>query len=557
MRACSFYFGQQLPISFIPFGVLCLAGLFVSGPTQADSFDLAPPAPVTDRQLILFEPPTPEEARELMECQAEYLRTETARYINSGGNAAEAIEVADRRLYLVRKLHESPSMEIADAEANSAFVCVIANKTELAKEHIKLALGECSRSQRKVDNRTAKLYRNLAVTYLFLGDYASSENYFKQAVAIRNDLQGPLDKESVSTSCLMLSVKVFNCSEIQETIPLLEEMLQKQKSVLGVGHPDTIRTLRNLSSVLYHADQRKRAKDLAVEVLLASRQHLGERHLDTATAYYNLGCCLADSEEELAEDYLKQALAIQTDLSGRNDSDVANTLCWLGDVSKELGKHKASERYLEEALRIRQTKLGPWHEGTVEVWEYLVDLYFASEEPRSAKKCLEQVLNIERETKGPKHFDCVWALTCLGSACGELGEFDIAEQYLREGLAICEETHGSNHQETANVWRALALHYSEQENFVAAETCYWTELEIYRQLGGRTDFECGGPVNSLLRIYWSQGRRDEALACYAELSDIVGAVTETADNKEYLDLMRQLLKALKDEMAASNERDLF
>ena len=134
-----------------------------------------------------------------------------------------------------------------------------------------------------------------------------------------------------------------------------------------------------------------------------------------AESLSHLGIALSrNADFPEAEQRLREALAMQRNVFGKDSAEVATTLSALADVMSFTGEYDKGEPMIAEALRIR------------------------------------------RKLYGRAHPDVATSLGDLGVNFGERGDFKQANAYLREALAMQRELHGAVHPDLAEALNNLA-----------------------------------------------------------------------------------------------------
>ena len=95
----------------------------------------------------------------------------------------------------------------------------------------------------------------------------------------------------------------------ERAVPLYEELLTKQKRVLGDNHPDTLSALVDLAVLFFSRGEYDRAEPLLEECLARNRRVLGDNHPVTLTSKEFLDDCRKQQQKEGAAQAQAQAQA--------------------------------------------------------------------------------------------------------------------------------------------------------------------------------------------------------------------------------------------------------
>ncbi|KAF8195144.1 P-loop containing nucleoside triphosphate hydrolase protein [Mycena galopus ATCC 62051] len=136
----------------------------------------------------------------------------------------------------------------------------------------------------------------------------------------------------------------WEVGKYKQSEKLLEEMLEKQKQLLGDNHPDTLRTMSNLANTYSSLGEHQKAEELNVTVLEKQKQLLGDNHPDTLHTMGNLASTYSGlGEHQKAKGLNVTVLEKRKQLLGDNHPD---TLCTMGNLANtysSLGEHRKAK----------------------------------------------------------------------------------------------------------------------------------------------------------------------------------------------------------------------
>jgi tetratricopeptide (TPR) repeat protein len=166
--------------------------------------------------------------------------------------------------------------------------------------HAKFALSS-GFSEQENENRR-KLARKYALTLLVDGRPNEAEAHFQEYVQISNRVLG-IEHPDTLRSMINLATTYRNQGRWKEAEELNVQVVETSKRVLGIEHPDTLRSINNLASTYWNQGRWKEAEELEVQVVETTKRVLGTEHPDTlssmnslATMYRNQGR-LKEAEE--------------------------------------------------------------------------------------------------------------------------------------------------------------------------------------------------------------------------------------------------------------------
>ena len=341
--------------------------------------------------------------------------------------------------------------------------------------------------------------------------------------------------------------------KFDSALALQQEVLDTRKRILGEDHPDTLRSLNDLGSILESKGDLARAEACLRETVERRTKVLGADHFETLVSMSNLGNLLRgqakfDEAEPLlrasldghrrvsgptdrmtlvstntygylliaqgkvkdAEPYWREAYEIGRRTFGPDDPDV---LVWtnnLGGLLGTLGRHAESEQYLKSSMEAARRVHGLEHPTalhcTMAYGSVLVNLgRFADAEPY-----YREAMEARRRTLGAEHPDTLYSLVGLGNVLRDLGKFSEAESYLVESLEVRRRTLGGEHPATLSGLLALARLYSDQGKFAEAEAMYGAALRTSQRAWSEESPERLVCLNNIASALMAQDKFTEA-----------------------------------------------
>jgi serine/threonine protein kinase/tetratricopeptide (TPR) repeat protein len=212
----------------------------------------------------------------------------------------------------------------------------------------------------------------------------------------------------------------------QPAVSNFERALTLRQAHLGLDHPDTLGSMRNLATaypwVRRHAD----ALALSERIVENRKRILGPDHAET------LAC-----ERALAGTYL---------MGGQWDTSV---------------------RLFEELLEKRRTLWGPTHPDTLGTMHDLARNYELVGRRAESLALHEKALDGLKARNGPEHESTIWPRMTLAQVCQRAGELDRAERLLHEALAVLQKGKPSFGQRTSRSnalgWLAFNMYWKQRD----------------------------------------------------------------------------------------------
>lgn len=246
-----------------------------------------------------------------------------------------------------------------------------------------------------------------------------------------------------------------------EARPLLKEALAIRERLQGRGDPEVAETLVRLGT-LARLSGRGDAVALFRRALAIRETALGPDHPDVADVLNNLGTTLAaQGSFEEAEAVLRHSLTLQEHLWGPDDLRVAKALHNLSGIAYYRGRVEESEALLRRALAIREAALSADHPDLAGSREALALLLLERDKAAEAAEILEPLSASVERIYGEDHPDLARTLLNLGLARAQLGENAEARRLFSRALTIAEKSLEPGHPVRALARQALADHCSE------------------------------------------------------------------------------------------------
>jgi tetratricopeptide (TPR) repeat protein/predicted Ser/Thr protein kinase len=198
-----------------------------------------------------------------------------------------------------------------------------------------------------------------------------------------------------------------NIGDYRRAAELLERALEIQQRATNPDPVGLARTQSKLGEVWYARGEYIKAEQLFRSALPVLRSR-PEARRDLALCLKNIGWLLLEwADADAAEQYIREALAIQQDLFGPQHADIAETLQKMGLLHHVRGMPADAEQYYRQALEMRRASLGS------------------------------------------EHMLVAFDLESIAGSLWQQGRLDEAEQYYRESMQLRRRLLSHNHPETA------------------------------------------------------------------------------------------------------------
>jgi eukaryotic-like serine/threonine-protein kinase len=267
--------------------------------------------------------------------------------------------------------------------------------------------------------------------------------------------------------------------------PLLERALEIQKRVLGVEHPDTLRSMGTLARVVGDEGHYHEAEKLQRETLEIRRRVLGPEHPDTLASMHLLaGILLYDGHDSEAEKLERETLDIRRRVLGSENQDTLASMSLLAYALSEEGRITESERLFRETIDSQRSILGPEHPDTLLSMSNFVSTLEDENSYAEAERLSREALQIQRRVLGPEHPDTLYSMSNLAYALMEKGSNAEAEKLQRETLEIQRRVLGPEHPDAIASMEHLSGILIAETRYPEAENLNREALDIARRVFG-------------------------------------------------------------------------
>ena len=290
----------------------------------------------------------------------------------------------------------------------------------------------------------------------------------------------------------------------------------------------TIESNLTLASFHLESGNLDEALPLLQEVVDLREEFLGLEHEDTATSHYDLGLLHQRmGNHDLALDHLQLALNIRESVLGHEHQDTAASFARLAGAYRVTGDNEGALPNAVSALGIREAVLGIDHPDTAKSVATLADLHYRLGNSSQALPLFQRVLARQEADSGVGHPDAAPTVEILADLFFNIGEYEAALPYFQRTLAFRETELGVGHLDTA-LWRSnLARLHERLRNFGEAATYYQLAVESTQLALGPQHVDVAARLNDLAELHVRQEAFEQALPHYQSslkiLSDSVGS----------------------------------
>jgi CHAT domain-containing protein/tetratricopeptide (TPR) repeat protein len=271
----------------------------------------------------------------------------------------------------------------------------------------------------------------------------------------------------------------------------------------------------------------REAVPIAVKVLAAYRQLLGEKHPDYARSLNNLAMLYQEmGEHSKALPLFLEARTLHRKVLGEKHPHYATSLNNLASLHKEMGEPgKALPLYLE-ARDLRRKVLGEKHPDYAQSLNNLAVVYQAMGEHGKALPLLLEAGELRRKVLGEKHPDYAASLNNLAVLHKEMGEPGKALPLFLEARTLVRKALGEKHPHYASSLNNLAFLYLDAGERGKALSLFLEARRLRRQVLGEKHPDYATSLNNLAGLYQAMGEPGQALPWAREALRVLDSFLE-------------------------------
>ena len=358
--------------------------------------------------------------------------------LTGNGRAEQALELCQRSLATLQKLHDGDHPTLAAAHNEHGFIHDHLGRPAEAVTHYRAALEMRQRLFHGDHDDVATSQNNLGTALMMLGDHAGAEPLLQDALAMTQRLH-PGDRFDVAMSLgnLASARKALGKREAAEA-DFRAAIAMYQRLAPG-DHPGTAAALNNLGDHYWSSGRAALAVPLFEEALAMERRLYQGDHPSIARSLSNLGSARESlSELDAAEALFRESLQILQRLFTRDHVTTMRVREHLGDLLRTQRRFAEAVEQFELAVAMCRRLLPDDVDALAELLEPLGNSLVSAQRSADAEPLLAERLQLrQRRQRGDAvelvtaHFDLGHAQHQLGRLEPAMGNFDAAAQMLR------------------------------------------------------------------------------------------------------------------------------
>ncbi|MBE9062846.1 CHAT domain-containing protein [cf. Phormidesmis sp. LEGE 11477] len=318
---------------------------------------------------------------------------------------------------------------------------------------------------------------------------------------------------------------LYQAGDYAEALPLAIEALAIRESALGLEHPDTINSLKDVGELHFQLSDYDSAQSFYEKALSYSEAALGQNHYTTAVVLNGLAKVYVEQGDyNRAIPVFERTVAIVEDVNGVEHINVAYALTSLGKAYVDTGAYERALPVLERSLSIRESTFGTESEEYASGLHSIARLYAATGNFTAAIPVYEQAIAAYQADPNSEDTRLAASLVGLGTTYQELNNYSKATPLVEQALEILERAYGKEHIRIANTLISLGSIYSAQGEYTKALRLYERALSIRASTLGRDHYLVGASLNNLALLYAAKGDHIPAISLYKQALVVLEAV---------------------------------
>ncbi|KAH0591637.1 hypothetical protein MHUMG1_10629 [Metarhizium humberi] len=222
-----------------------------------------------------------------------------------------------------------------------------------------------------------------------------------------------------------------------------------QKSLLGVGHPDTLATMYLTALIHWHQGRYAEAERIQRETLELRANILGPDHPDTLKSMSNIGnSLLRQGRYEAAQEMHRRTLELRQNSLGLTHPDTLKSMNNVANSLYRLKQYEPAERTHRQTLALRESVLEPGHPDIFMSMSNLANSLDKQGKHAAAEDWHRRTLELRGDVLGSEHPDALKSMQGLANSLRKQGRSDAAREIYRKTLELREKALGPAHPDT-------------------------------------------------------------------------------------------------------------
>ena len=358
----------------------------------------------------------------------------------------------------------------------------------------------------------AQMMQVMGNVYDSLGLYSRAESLLSRAVGIRRRTLGARNPDTLKSMKDLASV-LNEESRYPEAEKLSRETMDGRRQALGSEHRDTLDSMSQLALILNNEGRYPEAEKLHREVVEVAKRVFGDQDKLTRSAQQHLAIDLAyEGKYPDAEKTFREVLEISRRTLGADHPDVLGAMNNLAAILQQEHRWAEAEKLYLDALQAKRRVLGPEHPETLMSMGNLALVWSNEKRYGEAEKLFRETLEIKRRLLGPEHRSTLVSMGNLAEVLASEGQYTEAEQLVRQTLETERRVLGPDHSDTLVTLYSLGDLLKKEKRYAESEKVYREALEGRRRALGPGHPDTAATAYDLACVLALDGKRDDAFA---------------------------------------------
>lgn len=288
----------------------------------------------------------------------------------------------------------------------------------------------------------------LAMARVLAGSVQYSLGHFSKALKFYQEALGTLHQEGLehetvaATTLFHIGAVHAALCNYDEAMSNLRDALDIQQKLLGMEHPATCRTRREIGNLyaVYESEV-----DVVFEeynqIIEAQKRMHGENHPYVAETLHCIGCAQArKGNDDDALHTLENCYNMRLKYLGMDHPQQATTLHEIAKIQLKRGRLKKAIHIIDAALNIRVESLGEHHIDVALAMTTKASCLVARVNFTDANKLFEEALPVAKAAVGERHPSVAWIYVQTGVMHLRKCEFEKASRLVKQAITMYQES---------------------------------------------------------------------------------------------------------------------
>jgi serine/threonine-protein kinase len=321
----------------------------------------------------------------------------------------------------------------------------------------------------------------LAERHSFKNDYPRAERQFREALALRRQLNAPAADVAATLEGLGRTLSITD--SFDEARVLMEESVAIRRTLPGTPGTDLMNGLRDLGLLLHRSGDLDRAQQLLREAVDIGRRIPGPSPAKVVSLLRFAELVgRVDHEPAKAEPLLREALAMARTIYAGDHREIAMCLSELASNLQRLHRLEDAEAAAREGTEMLRRLHGDKHGDTMIAQRILASVLRSRRKLDDARTLLAEALATSRAFFGEAHPTTLATSRALASLLEEQGRFREAFELRRDDLARAVKGLGEHDVFVAIGLAGLGQHGLISGRLDVAETSFTRALGVRQKI---------------------------------------------------------------------------